>query len=138
MVEIIHFIKSQLLLSSLFLFLLALLIFNITSVKFRKYQEINVNELVSLMNNKNLILLDVREQKERIDGHIKNDTHIPVGEVKSKLESLNKNYPVLVYCRSGNRSARIAQMLGKFEFKPYNLKGGFIAWNRANMPISKK
>ena len=138
MIEIIHFIENQLLLSSLFLFLLALLIFNIISAKLRKYQDIDVHELVSLMNNKKLILLDVREQKERVAGHIENDIHISMGKVKSKLASLNKDYPILVYCRSGNRSARIAQMLGKYEFKPYNLKGGFIAWNKANMPISKK
>ncbi len=138
MAEIISFIATQPILSLIFGVLLALLIFNFISPKFKKYQEINISELIELMNSSKITILDVRETKERKGGHINNDTHIPMSQVKSKLDTLNKKQPILVYCRSGSRSANISQMLGKSGFKPYNLKGGFMAWSSANMPISKK
>lgn len=138
MAEFANFIATQPILSSVFTVLFIMLIFNILNSRFKKYKEINVNELVAMMNNSKLTLLDVREEKERKGGHINGDIHIPMSQVKTKLKTLDKKQPILVYCRSGSRSAHIAQMLGKAEFNPYNLKGGFVAWSSANMPLSKK
>ncbi len=138
MTDFINFMTMQPILAAMFGILLGLLIFSFVSPKFKKYQEINVNELIELMNNSKITILDVREKKERKGGHINGDIHMPMSQVKSKLDTLDKKKPVLVYCRSGSRSAHISQVLGKNGFTPYNLKGGFNAWSSANMPISKK
>ncbi len=89
------------------------------------------------MDDDNLIILDVREQKERKAGYIKGDVHIPLSDVKNQLSKLDKNKSILVYCRSGSRSAHIAGLLTRNEYeKVYNLKGGIQAWKRAKMPVS--
>ena len=119
--------------------LIALLVGNIVADKLKKYEDVDVNAAVTLMDEKDLILLDVREAKERKDGYIANDIHIPLGQVKNKLGELDKTKKVLVYCRSGGRSGHIAGLLTRNEFENvYSLKGGINAWNKANLPIKTK
>jgi rhodanese-related sulfurtransferase len=76
-------------------------------------------------------LVDVRTPKEYEEGHIENALNIDVTDdsfVKN-IQQLNKEKPVMVYCRSGHRSARAAQILKEQGFKKiYNLDGGFMAW----------
>ncbi|MEO1939869.1 rhodanese-like domain-containing protein [Candidatus Thioglobus sp.] len=138
--EIIEFLLAdeQLLTTGTLIVLVALLIGNVIADKFRKYEIVDSNGAIKLMDKKDLIILDVREAKERKTGFIANDVHIPLAQVKNKLDTLNKNKKVLVYCRSGSRSAHIAGLLTRNEFEHvYNLKGGIQAWKKANLPIKK-
>lgn len=116
--------------------LIALLVGHMIAEKFKKYQDVDVNEAVSLMDDDNLVKLDVREAKERKAGFIEGDTHIPLAQVKKSLDSIDKDKKVLVYCRTGSRSSHIAALLSRNGFEHvYNLKGGIRAWEKANMPI---
>ncbi|CAB5501334.1 Rhodanese-related sulfurtransferase [Bathymodiolus thermophilus thioautotrophic gill symbiont] len=120
--------------------LIALLIGNIIADKLKKYEDVDVNNAVTLMDEKNLIVLDVREVKEyQKDGYIPNAIHIPLSQVKNKLNTLDSSKKVLVYCRSGSRSAHISGLLTRNGFEQvYNLKGGISAWKKANLPIKTK
>lgn len=119
--------------------LVALFIGNIVADKLKKYQDIDTTTATTLMDGKDLIILDVREEKERKSGFIAGDVHIPLAQVKNKLDTLDKSKKVLVYCRSGSRSSHIAGMLTRNEFEQvYSLKGGFNAWKKANLPIKTK
>ncbi len=119
--------------------LIALFIGNLVADKLRKYEEITATKAITLMDEKDLIILDVREDKERKSGFIAKDTHIPLGQVKNKLGELDSTKKILVYCRSGSRSAHIAGMLTRNEFEHvYSLKGGINAWKKANFPIKIK
>lgn len=139
MTELIQFINDQLVLVGTFVMLIGLLIFNIIGEKLKKYQDISVNEVVALMDDKKTTIIDVREIKERSGGFIANDTHIPLAQIKTKLDSLKKDNNIVVYCRSGSRSAYACKQLTKENFeKVYNLKGGFMAWLKENMPIKLK
>lgn len=136
--ELIDFLfaKEQLFITAILASLLALLLANLVADKLRIYQIIDVNEAVALMDDKTLTVLDVRHQKERKDGYINKDTHIPLAMVKDKLNSLNKDGKILVYCHSGSRSAYIAKLLSRNQFSQiYCLKGGIKAWKKANLPI---
>ena len=138
MIELIEFLQSELLLTGTLFALIILLIVNIYSDKFKKYKVVDTNGAVSLMDDDELIILDVREEKERTSGYINDDLNIPVGKVKNKLDSLDKSKNILVYCKSGSRSDRIADLLCKNEFQNvYSLKGGFNAWQKAELPIKK-
>lgn len=118
--------------------LIALFVGNIVFDKLKKYTDVDANSAISLMDEKDLIILDVREAKERKAGFIANDTHLPLAQVKNQLGSLDKNKKILVYCRSGGRSAHIAGLLTRNNFEQvYSLKGGFKAWQKANLPIKK-
>ena len=136
--EFIQFLQDELLLTGTLFALIILLIVNIYSEKYRKYQVVDTNGAVSLMDDDKLTILDVREEKERTVGFITNDLNIPMSQVKKKINSLDKSKNILVYCKNGTRSDRIADSLSKSDFqKVYSLKGGFNAWLKAELPIQK-
>ena len=135
--EFIQFLQGELLLTGTLFALIILLIVNIYSEKYRKYQVVDTNGAVSLMDDE-LIIIDVREEKERKAGFLSNDLNIPMGQVKAKMDSLDKSKNILVYCKSGTRSDRIADILSKNDFqKVSSLKGGFNAWLKADLPIQR-
>jgi rhodanese-related sulfurtransferase len=136
--EFIQFLQGELLLTGTLFALIILLIVNIYSEKYRKYQVVDTNGAVSLMDDDELIIIDVREEKERKAGFLNNDLNIPMGQVKAKMDSLDKSKNILVYCKSGTRSDRIADILSKNDFqKVSSLKGGFNAWLKADLPIQR-
>ena len=136
--EFIQFLQGELLLTGTLFALIILLIVNIYSEKNRKYQVVDTNGAVSLMDDDDLIILDVREEKERKAGFLSNDINIPMGQLKTKMDTLDKSKNILVYCKSGTRSDRIADILSKNHFqKVSSLKGGFNAWLKADLPIEK-
>ena len=136
--EFIQFLQGELLLTGTLFALIILLIVNIYSEKNRKYQVVDTNGAVSLMDDDDLIILDVREEKERKIGFLSNDINIPMGQVKTKMDTLDKSKNILVYCKSGTRADRIADILSKNDFqKVSSLKGGFNAWLKADLPIEK-
>ena len=136
--EFIQFLQGELLLTGTLFALIILLIVNIYSEKYRKYQVVDTNGAVSLMDDDELIIIDVREEKERKAGSLSNDLNIPMGQVKAKMDSLDKSKNILVYCKSGTRSDRIADILSKNDFqKVSSLKGGFNAWLKADLPIQR-
>jgi len=136
--ELIQFLQGELLLTGTLLALIILLIVNIYGDTFRKYAVVDTHAAVSLMDDDELIILDVREEKERSSGFINNDINIPMSQVKNKMGSLDKSKNILVYCKSGTRSDQISGFLSKNEFQNVSsLKGGFNAWQKAELPIQK-
>jgi len=102
--------------------------------------EINTMEATRLMNDEAL-MLDVREDNEWAAGHLPNARHIRLRELSKRLPELEKykDKPIVVYCRSGYRSAHACSLLKKSGFtNPSNLAGGIVAWQQANLPITRK
>ncbi|MFZ5440127.1 MAG: rhodanese-like domain-containing protein [Myxococcota bacterium] len=83
-----------------------------------------------LVSKQGAFLLDVRTPGEFQDGHIDGATNIPVQELESKLASLpaKKDQDIVVYCRSGARSARAREMLLKAGFTKVHDLGGMSNW----------
>jgi rhodanese-related sulfurtransferase len=107
----------------------------------RKYKQLNTTEAVQLLNQDDSVILDVREDSEVRSGKIKGAKHIPLAQLKTRMAELDsaKAKPVLVYCRSGNRSSHACNQLTKAGFTNVsNLAGGISAWESANLPISKR
>ncbi|MFO0594064.1 MAG: rhodanese-like domain-containing protein [Myxococcaceae bacterium] len=75
-------------------------------------------------------LLDVRTPEEFAEGHIDGATNVPVQELEAKLASLNlkKDRDVVVYCRSGKRSARASEILKAAGFAKVFDLGGMSNW----------
>lgn len=77
-------------------------------------------------------LLDVRQDFEYAEGHLPGARHIPLPELADRLGELQKNLPLLVYCRSGVRSLAGANLLAGQGFRSVmSLKGGMMAWEGA-------
>jgi rhodanese-related sulfurtransferase len=82
--------------------------------------------------------LDVREQSEYDAGHIPGITLIPTGQVPNRLSDIPKDKPVIVTCRSGNRSSQITQYLKEQGYtNVHNMEGGINAWQQAGYPVEK-
>ena len=88
--------------------------------------DVEANDIENLVKNKEF-LLDVREEYEYQDGHIKGAVNLPLREILGKKDSLPKDKDIYVYCRSGHRSADAVNFLKSLGFeKVHNVEGGFI------------
>ena len=108
--------------------------------RLRGIKEVDHIATTQLINHKNALVLDVREQNEYDAGHILNSKLIPLGKLLERIGELEKyrERPVVVVCRSGQRSASACTLLGKQGFaQVYNLSGGVMAWQKANLPLEK-
>ena len=85
-------------------------------------------------------LVDVRTPDEFAAGHLAGAVNLDwyeAGFLERAKALLRADIPVLVYCRSGRRSAEAAAKLERAGFKVSNLKGGYIAWTKAGQPVTK-
>ena len=74
-------------------------------------------------------LIDVREPNEFDNGHILGARNIPMTQMKMRLQEIRPDKPVYLYCQSGMRSGRAAQLLYKKGYKDLShLQGGFKKW----------
>lgn len=108
--------------------------------RIRGIKEVDVNAALQLINHKNAFVLDVREEGEYKAGHLLNSKLIPLGKLKERIGELKKYHdsPVVVVCRSGNRSGMACATLNKLGFtQAYNMAGGMLAWQKAKMPTQK-
>ncbi len=138
--QFFEFIANHWILSSLFVLILFLLVMDTVRDKLLGFGEVKADEAVRLMNREDAAVLDVREDGEFAEGHIINAIHIPLPLLESRITELqdHKDKPLLVYCRTGNRSAKAASELMKQGFSGVKkLSGGIIAWENAKLPVSK-
>lgn len=77
----------------------------------QNFENVDVQGFATLLTDTSVVVLDVRTSSEYAEGH---------------------------YCRSGRRSANAASRLAEVGYKCVNLKGGIMAWQAANMPITKE
>jgi rhodanese-related sulfurtransferase len=118
----------------------ALLVMDAYKRKLLGFRDIKPQEAVRLINHEEAIPVDVREDKEYREGHILNSLHIPSGLIEQRLAELEpyKIRPIIVYCRSGQRSAHASVVLRKQGFEHvYKLSGGMMAWRGADLPVVK-
>ena len=88
--------------------------------------DVEASDIENLVKNKEF-LLDVREEYEYQDGHIKGAINLPLREILEKKDTLPKDKDIYVYCRSGHRSADAVNFLKSLDFeKVHNVEGGFI------------
>jgi len=84
-------------------------------------------------------VIDVRTPAEFAEGHLLNAVNYDWNgdSFEQQVAALDKSKPVLVYCRSGSRSAAAAAYMRTAGFKEvYEMDGGFVSWRNANLPES--
>ena len=85
-------------------------------------------------------VVDVRTPEEFAEGFIPNAVNIDYysDDFESRIVSLDKEKPVLIYCKSGGRSGKSYSLLKSKGYKEvYDLEGGFTAWSKAGKPYQK-
>src|SRR5665648_111642 len=102
-----------------------------------KVVNINAQSAKELIDSGSVFLVDVRTPEEFNESHIDGAILRPLQELENPqmletiIETLPKDKPILVYCRSGRRSAVASNILIKSGFVVYNLEGGIIEWEKA-------
>ena len=80
-------------------------------------------------------VVDVREGYEREAGRIAETLHIELDRLPAEADTLDRERPVVFYCRTGSRSALAAQAFAAAGFEAHNLDGGLKAWVKDGLPI---
>ena len=135
-----QFITSNFFPISLVIMSGAMILWSMFGNRLRGVKDVDANGALQLINHKNAFVLDVRQPDEYKAGHMLNAELIPLGKLKERIAELEKykDKPVVVVCRSGNRSGTACAILTKSGFtQAYNLAGGMMAWQKANLPTQK-
>lgn len=85
-----------------------------------------------------LVILDVRTPEEFAEGHLEDARLIDfyAEDFADRLEELDRDVPYLLYCRSGNRSGQVAEMMEELGFADVaDVDGGIVAWIEAGHPV---
>ena len=103
-------------------------------------QHVTSAEAIRLLNHEKGLLLDVREPDEYRGGHIPNALNLPLSGLAASLKQIEKHKtrPLIICCRTSQRSARAAVALRKEGFASVQvLAGGITAWQTENLPVAK-
>jgi rhodanese-related sulfurtransferase len=80
-------------------------------------------------------LVDVRADHEWKAGRISGATHIPLAELAERTGEIDKERPVVLYCRGGTRSTMATDALAEAGFDAAKLSEGIVGWDEAGLPL---
>lgn len=97
-------------------------------------------QATQLINQRDAVVIDIRDQADFARGHIANAKNLPakvMDERKAEIDKL-KDTPVIVSCDTGMRAGASAEKLKALGIKEvFILQGGLNAWREAGLPVSK-
>jgi rhodanese-related sulfurtransferase len=80
-------------------------------------------------------LVDVRTPAEYDTSRIKDAIHVPLDELQAAASNLDRDRPVVFYCRTGERSALAVDAFRASGWDAYGLAGGLVAWADDGLPL---
>jgi rhodanese-related sulfurtransferase len=108
-------------------------------VRGRGGSEVGTLEAIQLINQKDALVVDIRDAAEFAKGHILNARSVPMASLDSESEGIvkNKQKPIIVYCEAGRQAGGAAQKLRVKGFEnAVSLSGGIAAWRQAGLPVA--
>lgn len=107
-------------------------VFGATAQQADTIQVLTASEFKNAIDKENVQLVDVRTAKEFDEGSIENALNIDFflkERFSDEFDKFDKELPIYLYCRSGNRSRMAAKILDSLGFtKIHDLKGGYMGW----------
>ena len=97
--------------------------------------EVEPAELAEMIAKDDVELIDVRRDYEYEAGHIPGARHVEMNDLTASAESIAKDRPLVLYCRSGNRSGMAAEAFDQAGYDAHNLAGGITAWVDSENPL---
>jgi rhodanese-related sulfurtransferase len=98
-------------------------------------EDLAPKRVADLLGDGETQLVDVREPYEHDAGRIAGATNIELDRLPTEAESLDRERPLVFYCRSGSRSAMAADAFRGAGYDAYNMAGGLEAWVESGLPI---
>jgi rhodanese-related sulfurtransferase len=93
-------------------------------------------EVSRLHGDGEIQLVDVRAPHEHDAGHIAGTTLIELSEISARAGEIDRERPVVFYCRSGGRSGMATEAFAEAGYDAHNMEGGMLAWSAAGLPIA--
>ena len=97
--------------------------------------EVGPQQAAELIRDGKVQLVDVREPYEVEAGRIEGSRHVELERLASQADSLERETPVLFYCRSGVRSGMAASAFRRAGYEAFSLTGGLTAWHAEGLPL---
>ena len=98
-------------------------------------EELTPRQVAELIGDGGAQLVDVREPNVHEACRFAGDLHIELERLTAEVATIDRERPVVFYCRSGSRSALAAQAFGASGYRAHNLTGGLQAWVKDGLPI---
>jgi rhodanese-related sulfurtransferase len=98
-------------------------------------QDYTPEQVAELLASSTIQLVDVRETHEHAAGRIAAGDHIELGELTARAGEIDRDVPIVFYCRSGGRSAMATEAFRTAGFDTHNMAGGLLAWHGRGLPI---
>jgi len=92
-------------------------------------------EVAELQADDSIQLIDVRQDYEWEGGRIAGARHLELTELGEHASTIERDRPVVFYCRSGVRSAMASEAFSDAGWDAHNMAGGLIAWEGAGLPM---
>lgn len=103
---------------------------NTSTIVDKEVNSITTDSVFSMIDREGVYILDVREEYEYRSGHIKNAYNIPLTQINGiKKNEIPLDSVVVVYCQSGNRSKKAADILLDLGYQNVYDMGGVNSWN---------
>ncbi len=135
--QLIEFSSNHFFLVTAFFLLLAMLVAGEARMRMGGIRNIEPGAATRLLNDQNAVFVDVRPDQDYRQGHIANALNVTAADQPAALEKY-RDRPLIVYCASGNKSIAFGSRLRKQGFETvYNLKGGILAWQKADLPLTR-
>lgn len=97
---------------------------------------VDVVRAKAMVDTEQALLLDVRESWEWVTARIPGATHIPMGQIPTRLTEIPHDRPVVVYCATGQRSGAVTEALRQAGYPwVFNVAGGIVAWMNERLPV---
>ena len=97
--------------------------------------DVDADRAKDLIEDDRVQLVDVRESYEWEAGRIAGARHIELERLASQAGSLDRDRPVIFYCRVGARSGMAASAFRRAGFEAYSMDGGLTEWDRREFPL---
>ncbi len=136
-----EFLSNHSSLAMAFVVILGTLLWTVWQSHGRGLKKLSPMDATQLINREDAVVLDVRSGGEFSQGHIVNAVNIPQKSIHEQLSKLDKyrKRPIIMACRNGQCASSVGSTLRKNGFEQvYNLAGGLLAWEGANLPLVKK
>jgi rhodanese-related sulfurtransferase len=99
-------------------------------------EELSPRQVADLVREDGAQLVDVREPYEHEAGRIAGDVHIELERLTLEADSIDRDRPVVFYCRVGSRSGMATQAFRASGWEAYNLSGGLVEWAARGLPLA--
>jgi rhodanese-related sulfurtransferase len=138
MAQLVEFVGNHWILVLSLLVILGLLVHNLL---LGNKGSVDPVAATGMINHQDAVVVDVRPTADFSKGHIINALNLPMNGFGKQIATLDKfrSKPIIVTCRSGAQSGQACGQLRKQGFEQvYNLRGGILAWQNANLPVTRK